>query len=125
MSKTILIVDDEKLITNILKYRIETEFGYEVIAVNSGIEAIDILRAQDKKIDLTILDMMMPGLNGLDTLRIIKSDAAINAAKILVLSASGKFEQQARELGCSDYLKKPFKMAEIMEKINKILNIEN
>lgn len=119
MKKQILIVDDEKLITGLLKYRIETELNFKTAAVNSGAEAVELMRSS--KPDLLILDMMMPGISGLDVLKIISADESLKSIKVIILSATAKYKEPAAQLGYKHYLVKPFKITEIIEKINELL----
>lgn len=78
---------------------------------------------RSEKIELAILDIEMPGLNGLDVLRIIKTDSSIKDVKIVILTGSNGHvnEQTAYSLGCDKYIKKPFRIFDVIETINSIL----
>lgn len=111
--KTILIVDDEKMIINLLKHNLEKE-GYNVIEANDGLEAIDI--ATEKKPDLILLDIMLPKLDGLSVCKRIK-----NIMNVPVLIVSAKDEELDKivglELGADDYITKPFSVRELLARI--------
>ena len=111
--KTILIVDDEKMIINLLKHNLEKE-GYNVIEANDGLEAIDV--ATEKKPDLILLDIMLPKLDGLSVCKRIK-----NVMNVPVLIVSAKDEELDKivglELGADDYITKPFSVRELLARI--------
>lgn len=111
--KTILVVDDEKAIINLLKIHLEKE-GYNVIEANDGLEAIDI--AAEKKPDLILLDVMIPKLDGLSVCKRIK-----NMMNVPVLIVSAKDEELDKivglELGADDYITKPFSIRELLARV--------
>ncbi|MBO5413029.1 MAG: response regulator transcription factor [Clostridia bacterium] len=111
--KTILIVDDEKPIVDILVYNLQKE-GYNTIDANDGVEAVDI--ALDKKPDLILLDIMLPKMDGLTVCKKIK--ASLNVP-ILMLTAKGEEIDKilGLELGADDYITKPFSVRELMARI--------
>ena len=111
--KTILIVDDEKMILNLLAHNLEKE-GYNVIEATDGLEAINI--AQEKKIDLILLDVMLPKLDGLSVCKRVK-----NMLKIPILMVTAKDDELDKilglELGADDYITKPFNIRELLARI--------
>jgi CheY-like chemotaxis protein len=107
MSKgKILIVDDEKDIMMVLSEIIKNE-GYEVITAYSGKRALE--RVKDEKPDLVILDIMMPGLDGLTVCEQIKNDPATRDTKIIILTAkdTGSSLQEALERKADWFIGKP------------------
>ena len=107
----ILVVDDEPSIRKYLQTLLEVD-GYEVEAVSSGQEALERLGSEAKP-DLVILDVLMPELNGLDTLRqIMEIDRSTH---VIMLSCSNEVGTvvEAIRLGAQDYLTKPFEKAEL------------
>ncbi|MCP4669881.1 MAG: response regulator [Desulfobacula sp.] len=119
---TILLVDDEKGVIEVCSEMLKN-LGYRVKAVTDGRKAIDILKANDLKIDLVILDMVMPGINGQQTFEKIRT---INPdLKVLVCSGYTKEDQIQKmiEIGCNGYILKPFDVAELSEKLNKVLKV--
>lgn len=111
--KTILIVDDEKPIVDILMYNLDKE-GYNILEANDGEVAVDI--ALKEKPDLILLDVMLPKLDGLSVCRKIKNSLNV---PILMLSAKGEELDKilGLELGADDYITKPFSVRELMARI--------
>ena len=111
--KTILIVDDEKPIVDILMYNLDKE-GYNLLEANDGEAAVEI--ALREKPDLILLDVMLPRLDGLSVCRKIKNSLNV---PILMLSAKGEEVDKilGLELGADDYITKPFSVRELMARI--------
>ena len=111
--KTILIVDDEKPIVDILVYNLEKE-GYNTLEANDGLAAIEI--AIDKKPDLILLDIMLPKMDGLTVCKKIRSSLNV---PILMLTAKDEEIDKilGLELGADDYITKPFSVRELMARI--------
>ena len=111
--KTILIVDDEKMILNLLSCNLLKE-GYNVIEATDGLEAISV--AQEKKPDLILLDVMLPKLDGLSVCKRIK-----NMMNIPILMVTAKEEELDKivglELGADDYITKPFSIRELLARV--------
>lgn len=128
--KTILIVDDEQSIIDILVYNLRKE-GYNTIEANDGQTAVDM--ALEQKPDLILLDIMLPKMDGLTACKKIKS--AIPNVPILILSAKDEELDKivGLELGADDYITKPFSVRELMARIKanlrksdiNISNVEN
>jgi len=111
--KTILIVDDEKPIVDILVYNLEKE-GYRTLEANDGAEAIEIAIAE--KPDLILLDIMLPKMDGLTVCKKIRSNLSV---PILMLTAKDEEIDKilGLELGADDYITKPFSVRELMARI--------
>ena len=111
--KTILIVDDEKPIVDILVYNLEKE-GYNTLEANDGLTAVEI--ALDKKPDLILLDIMLPKMDGLTVCKKIRSSLNV---PILMLTAKDEEIDKilGLELGADDYITKPFSVRELMARI--------
>ena len=111
--KTILIVDDEKMILNLLSCNLLKE-GYNVVEATDGVEAIEV--AQEKKPDLILLDIMMPKLDGLTVCKRIK-----NMMNVPILMVTAKDEEIDKilglELGADDYITKPFSIRELLARV--------
>lgn len=111
--KTILIVDDEKPIVDILVYNLEKE-GYNTIEANDGITAVEL--ATTKKPDLILLDIMLPKMDGLTVCKKVRSSLNV---PILMLTAKDEEIDKilGLELGADDYITKPFSVRELMARI--------
>ena len=120
MRQTILVVDDEPDIVEIIQYNLEKS-GFDVIVAADGPAALE--KARDETPDLIVLDLMLPGLEGTDVCRILKQDERTRYIPILMLTA--KSEEIDRiiglELGADDYVVKPFSPREIALRIRNIL----
>jgi two-component system, cell cycle sensor histidine kinase and response regulator CckA len=119
--ETILIVDDEQSNITVMAEMLEM-LRYRVLAAGSGQEAVAIYSEKSKEIDLVILDMIMPGINGgrtFDILREINPDVAV------ILASGYSVEGEARSIinrGCRGFIQKPFHMQELSRKIRDVLD---
>ena len=111
--KTILVVDDEKPIVDILTYNLQKE-GYSTLEANDGEEAIKI--ATEKKPDLILLDIMLPKVDGLTVCKKLRHTLNV---PILILSAKDEEIDKilGLELGADDYITKPFSVRELMARV--------
>ena len=118
--KTILVVDDEKRIVDILVYNLQKE-GYKTLEANDGAEAIKI--AIDKKPDLILLDIMLPKIDGLTVCKKLRHTLNV---PILILSAKDEEIDKilGLELGADDYITKPFSVRELMARVKANLRKE-
>lgn len=111
--KTILIVDDEQHIVDILVYNLEKE-GYHTLQANDGVTAVDI--ALEKRPDLILLDIMLPKMDGLAVCKKIR-----HTLNVPILMLTAKDEEIDKilglELGADDYVTKPFSVRELMARI--------
>lgn len=116
----ILVVDDEPDILSILKYNLEKN-EYTTTCVKSGESALKVAREQQP--DLILLDLMLPGINGLDVCRIIRQDPAIVHIPIIMLTAKGTEADivTGLELGADDYVTKPFSPKELVARVGSVL----
>ena len=111
--KTILIVDDEKMILNLLSCNLIKE-GYNVIEATDGVQAISM--AQEKKPDLILLDVMLPKIDGLSVCKRVK-----NMMNVPILMVTARDEELDKilglELGADDYITKPFSIRELLARV--------
>lgn len=114
--KTILVVDDEPNIVDLLVFNLEKE-GYNTIVANDGITAVDM--ALKEKPDLILLDVMIPKLDGISVCKKIRY--ALNISNMPILMVSAKDTESDKivglEMGADDYITKPFQIREVMARI--------
>jgi DNA-binding response OmpR family regulator len=116
MAVRLLVVDDEEDFLRSIVMRIELR-GIEAHGVTSGEAALDYLSANPDEVDVVLLDIKMPGMDGLETLRRIK--ACCPSVEVIVVTGHGsqEFSRIGRELGAFDYLIKPIRLDAILERI--------
>ena len=119
-SKKILIVEDEFDILKLIEFNLKKE-GFDVIAVSDGESAIKEVRSN--KPDLILLDLMLPGIQGLDVCRIIKSNQETKETPIIMVTAMGQEEDIVKglETGADDYITKPFSIKVLIDRVNAFL----
>ena len=117
MPKRILVVDDEPRYLRLLDANLRTD-GCEVVTAQDGLEAIDIFSSQP--IDLILLDIMMPKLDGFETCQRIREYSNV---PIIMLTAKGDEKDRIRglDLGADDYLTKPFSATELLARVRAVL----
>jgi two-component system cell cycle sensor histidine kinase/response regulator CckA len=118
--ETVLLIDDDDMVADVGK-QILMKSGYDVVSAKSGREAIEAYKKNQDRIDMAILDMILPDMGGGDTYDRLKE---INP-KIKVLLASGyDIDYQARDIierGCDGFIQKPFNLVDLLEKTKEIL----
>ena len=118
--KNIFVVEDEEDILELLRYHLTRE-GYNVITATDGEDAV---RAIPRKMpDLILLDLMLPGLGGLDVCRAIKKDAKTAGIPIVMVTAKDEESDVVTglELGADDYITKPFSMKVLIARVRAVL----
>ena len=112
----VLIVEDDENIRQLLKLTLAS-FNYELVDFENGKDAYDYL--QNNKVDLAILDLMLPGMNGYDILKFIRSKATLKDLPVIILSAKDKELDKIMglDLGADDYLTKPFSVDELLARL--------
>lgn len=129
LQKKVLIVDDEEHILELLKYNLEAN-NYIVLESENGEDALQILQ-NSNDIDALILDCMLPGIDGIEVLRKIRSNSKLNKLPVIMLTAKNEeFDTVlGLEMGADDYLGKPFSMRELMARLKSVLrrteNLQN
>ncbi|MFW6357306.1 MAG: response regulator [bacterium] len=113
---TILIVDNDTVFLDTISQRLALR-GVDVLCATSGREALEILEKEG--VETVILDISMPEMSGLDTLKAIKADHPSLPVLMLTGHASRSTAQESIEMGAADYLCKPFPMDELLEKIQE------
>lgn len=113
MKKRILVVDDDEM--NLARTKLILGKDYDVVLADSGIEAL--AKLQKEKADMVLLDIDMPGMNGIETFERMKEFSA--DVPVIFLTASGLEEDvhNAIKLGAANYLKKPYRPQELLKRI--------
>ena len=116
----ILVVDDEEDILELLSFNLSRE-GYRVSCAASGEDALRMAQAEAP--DLMVLDLMLPGIDGLEVTRILKSDTGTMDVPIVMLTAKGEEADivTGLELGADDYIAKPFSTRVLMARMKAVL----
>lgn len=120
--KTILIIDDELDLLNLIKARLEY-YDYEILHLSYGKDAVETVQAQ--KPDLVILDVMIPDKNGYDICNEIKHNSEITHIPVIIFTAKPEWKRDMDSLGrlvrADDYIAKPFDTQLLVDKIRKLL----
>ena len=122
--KKILIVDDEDHIRELLKFNLEKN-GYVVYMANDGLNGLKL--AREKQVDLILLDLMLPGMDGFEVCKEIRRDNIISNVPIIMLTAKSEEIDKilGLELGADDYITKPFSIRELSARIKALLRRSN
>ena len=120
LKDTILIVDDEEDIVELIKYNLKNE-GYAILTALTGEQAIK--EARQSRPDLIVLDLMLPGIDGLEVTRHLKNNDKTNHIPIVMLTAKGEESDIVigLEMGANDYISKPFSPKVLIARIRAIL----
>jgi two-component system phosphate regulon response regulator PhoB len=118
--ETILVVDDEEDILELVQYNLTKE-GYKIICAISGEEALK--KASSEAIDLIVLDLMLPGIDGLEVTRKLKDNAKTRNIPIVMLTAKGEESDivTGLELGADDYVTKPFSPRILIARVRAVI----
>ena len=120
---TILLIDDEDMVLNVVS-QLLGRIGYRVIGVNSGRKAIDEIKNNDQQIDIVILDMLMPEMNGQTTFYQIR---AIKPNIPIIIASGYHYHDQIEDVmsaGCNGFIPKPYSASELHPKIQQILQTD-
>jgi len=123
MPQTVLVVDDERDIVELVRYNL-AQAGFRVVSASDGRQALDVARRE--RPDLIVLDLMLPLLPGAEVARLLKQDEATRDTPILMLTARGEEVDRivGFELGADDYVVKPFSPRELVLRVQAILRRE-
>ena len=117
---SVLVADDDPDIRDLVVFKLE-QAGFSVRAVADGNAALEVLK--DSAPDLVVLDVMMPGLSGLDVLRQIRSEPRLEPVKVLLLTARARDTDvdDGYSTGADEYVTKPFSPRELLHRVNTLL----
>lgn len=120
LRERILIVEDEEDIIDLVRYNLEKE-GYQVTGVTSGEKALQVIK--EKTPDLVLLDLMLPGMDGIEVCRKIKAEPKIAHLPVIMLTAKSEEADivAGLELGAEDYVTKPFSPKVLISRIRNVL----
>ncbi|MBZ5753176.1 MULTISPECIES: response regulator transcription factor [Metabacillus] len=118
--ESILIVEDEEKILRLLEIELEYE-GYEIGKAMDGIDALELYHSRSW--DLILLDVMLPGLSGIELLRRIRAKEAITPVILLTAKSSVEDKVSGLDLGANDYITKPFQIEELLARIRAVLRM--
>ena len=120
MKPVILVVEDEAALVSVLRYNLERE-GFDVVEARDGEEAM--LIADERPIDIVLLDWMLPNVSGIEVCRRLRRKSETANVPILMLTARGEEADRIRglDMGADDYVAKPFSMAELMARLHAVL----
>ena len=118
--KRILIVDDEKDIVDLISYNLEKE-GFATVKAYDGESALELVKA--KRPDMVLLDLMLPGIRGLEVCKFIRKNPEIEGLPIIMLTARGDQLDKILgfEMGADDYVTKPFNVRELIARVRAVL----
>ena len=118
--KTVLIVDDEEDILGLVEFHVKQQ-GYKTLTAGSGETALKL--ARNEQPDLIVLDLMLPGIGGLDVCKFLKSEPATAHIPIIMLTAKGEETDIVKglEMGADDYVTKPFSPKVLMARLNSVI----
>jgi len=124
MKETILIVEDEKDIVKMLEYNLRKD-GYKVLSVRNGENAVAAARGD--RPDLILLDLMLPGMDGLEVCKTLKGDDKTSRIPIIMLTAKSQEADKVvgLEVGADDYVTKPFSLKELSARIKAVIRRTN
>ncbi len=120
--KKILVIDDDEMNLQIAQMILEKKLPCEVFCASNGVEGLEILK--NRRINLVLLDILMPDFDGIETLQEIRADEQIKSVSVMMLTATAEPEtiKKARLLGVRDYIKKPFLPADLVARVEKKLS---
>lgn len=120
MEDTVLVVEDESDVVDILRYNL-TRAGFHVLIAPAGDQGLDMARKM--RPDIIVLDLMLPGMTGQEVCRALKGDANTEMIPVVMLTARGEPEERVKglELGADDYVTKPFSPRELVLRVQALL----
>jgi two-component system alkaline phosphatase synthesis response regulator PhoP len=120
MAEKVLIAEDQPHIRTLMLYKLQNS-GYDVVAVENGIEALEKARSENP--DVVLLDVMMPLMTGFEVLAALRKDERTRSIPVLLVTAQSREEEVLKglEMGADDYITKPFSPNELAARIKTVL----
>jgi putative two-component system response regulator len=122
VADTILVVDDEAHIRSLLIGFLTGE-GYEVVAASDGEEALSVAQSED--LQLVLLDIRMPGIDGVETCKKLKANEKTRLIPVIIITGYQDSKMEVLEAGAEDFVNKPFDMVELAIRVKSILRIRH
>jgi DNA-binding response OmpR family regulator len=121
--KKVLVIDDNPTIVELIKYAVNLQGSYEVVVAYDGEQGLERITIEHP--DCVIIDVKMPRMDGYQLVRCLRGDAHTSDTPLIILSAMTREEDQIIGMlsGVDEYLKKPFKPAELNAAIERVLNL--
>ena len=121
--KTVLIADDEPPLRTLVRVTLESD-QYRIVEASNGPQTLEMVKREHP--DLVLLDIMMPGLDGFEVCRQIKTDPTTKSTVVVILTARNYPQDRRRgmTMGADDYLKKPFSPLALLSKIHDVLGLD-
>jgi DNA-binding response OmpR family regulator len=114
----VLVVDDQPRIIRFIEIYLRLK-GFDVISATCGLEALELARS--KAPDIMLLDIVMPDMDGFEVMRNLRHFSRI---PVIAISASPGSYSDAKEMGCNDFISKPFQTDEVLTRINRLLDLQ-
>lgn len=126
MTNSVVLIEDDHDIRELISFHFKRE-GYQVTALPDAMGALERIRSGEIKADLLLLDIMLPGISGLDLCRDLKNDSALREIPVVMISARGAESDivVGLELGADDYVVKPFSIREVLARVRAVLRRVN
>ena len=117
---TIVVADDDADIRDLVVFKLE-QSGHQVLAFGDGVSAVEACQQQPP--ELVLLDVMMPGMSGLDACRVMRADPALATVPVILLTARAQETdiEQGFRVGADDYVVKPFSPRELAARVTAVL----
>jgi len=120
MAETVLVVDDEKGVRDLLHSFLKTA-GYQAIMASNGEEAIELAKSESPK--AILLDINMPGIDGMETCKRLRADEKTRLIPIILITAYGASKTEANDVGADDIIYKPFDMRDLSIRLKSVIRV--
>ena len=118
-TKSVLIVDDDDMMLQMEEFILKKDTEYRILKANSGMQCIRMLQGGEENIDLILLDIQMPGMDGIKTMELIQKHDYWKNIPVIFLTASSDRDtvMKAGKLGAAGYVKKPFEPKDLLQRV--------
>lgn len=118
LTKILLVDDNPKYLEDVLPF-----YGYDIVCAQDGVQALNLLEKEDQIFDLVLLDVMMPNMNGWDTLKLIRRNPKTEDLPVIMVTAVNEDQKMVSglKIGADDYIVKPFILPNLLARIEAVL----